>query len=1473
MRVVKAKLSRFLVRSSLGMLALIAYPVAAETQETVRFVASDGVGDYDFGIAVEVLGDTAMVGSLNQNSGGGGGAVYVFEAGPPGQWSQVDRLVTSDAGPYSEFGASLSLQNGRMLVGAPSGTGAGGIGSVFVFDRDGGGQWNQTAKLLASDGASRDQFGFAVSVDGDVAVIGAPYDDDFGSASGSAYVFERDAEGNWNEMLKLKGANTDDRCGSAVAIDGDTIFVRNGGGVAVYTRDAQGNWVNAQTLSPSSGFGRALDISGSFAVVGASSKSFIFERNGAGVWVEAAVLEHDELVTFGEAVAIDDAVAVIGASQDIHQGDQGGNAFVYARDASGNWPEVALLRASDAAQNDKLGLSVAIANNVVLAGAPQNGEASYLYDLSADTDGDGELDYFDSDNDNDGVPDTLDPCPLDGAETVDSDGDGTCDGADPDDDNDGEPDETDAFPYDSFEQSDADGDGVGDRSDRWDNDPERWELRTTVFSDEKPLGLADQGAASTFVADLDLDGFGDVIGVSTLEGSVFWFRNLAGEGGGDFGPKQTISSAADGAYSVHAADLDGDGDFDILSASFSDNKVAWYENRLNQSEADFGPQQVISNEYAGAASVIAADLDNDGDADVVSASYSAGVIVWHENQLDGGAGWSSHVVSSETAGAISVFTLDLDNDGDLEILSASVEDKKIAWYENLLEGTVSGFGAQQVIEVSDSPSPWTRIHAADLDGDGDSEILAANTSAAYWYENRLNQGVPFNSAQLLHEEQNGQVDILALDIDGDADMDVVSLHEFVALKPSLVWYENFSNSSANFTYPREISGDIKGIKSISGSDIDGDGDVDLVVGVESEATGAGEKVIWFENRGAGFDFGDAPINYGTLRRDDGAHHLAQGAMLGSLRDHTSDGNGLPGEGADRDDLTGIDDDDGVVFRFEALSAGSDASVEVTVTFEESSDTNCSAAGLSIWVDFNRDGDWRDSFERVWAGDVAAGLNEINFSVPEEIESGSTYARFRLVCHRTPGSSSGTEYSGEVEDYAVLLARDADGDGTADHLDNCPAVANANQADLDADGQGDVCDDDEDGDGLSDTWELGYGLNPRDPADFDVDTDGDGLGALTEIRLGTRADRADTDGDGVPDSVDAAPLNRYFAEGCPVTYTATETPSFELRGAFDYSYNDQTVGDLDNDLRPEILLRNVVRLSSASYIGAGNSSNQVDIDLEQQDEEYYSYSLTQWRAVDIDGDGQEELAVQWFRYQRNSSFPIYERQVSVYARSSTNGVQDWAVVKHFPRSQSSTNFNNLPPVRKLQFADFDFDGNLELVEVAGSIRIDSPGGTYADEFGSGIDDVLVEDIDLDGDTDIVAVKQQADEPPIWFENRGPDGFVEQELVSNSGLFPIAMADVDGDGKRELVMRNDDGAQFTLAVAKRDEAGDFVVTTISDAVGAMLTPLVVDVDQDGDQDVVAASDDPAAPGLAKQRWGGGVYSADCAAYNRSRFSHLQ
>ncbi|MCB0160218.1 MAG: VCBS repeat-containing protein, partial [Caldilineaceae bacterium] len=130
----------------------------------------------------------------------------------------------------------------------------------------------------------------------------------------------------------------------------------------------------------------------------------------------------------------------------------------------------------------------------------------------------------------------------------------------------------------------------------------------------------------------------------------------------------------------YAADVDGDGDIDALSASFFDNTIAWYENTAG--DGSTWTKRAIATDAEGAASVYAADVDGDGDIDALSASSNDDTIAWYENTAGDGSAWTFHGIATDADAAKSVYAVDVDGDGDMDALSASAIDGAIAWYPN-----------------------------------------------------------------------------------------------------------------------------------------------------------------------------------------------------------------------------------------------------------------------------------------------------------------------------------------------------------------------------------------------------------------------------------------------------------------------------------------------------------------------------------------------------------------------------------------------------------------------------------------------------------------------------------------------------------------------------------------------------------------------------------------------------------------------
>ena len=311
-------------------------------------------------------------------------------------------------------GVACSLELDTLLVGLPLAASTGPAqGEVWVYERDlgGPGHWGRLLGLLASDGTLTDFFGASVDLDQGTALVGAPLDDDQGLASGTAYFFERDWGGPnaWGQRQKILGSavTAGDTFGSSVALFGDAAFVGcpGGDGAAldsgtVYVfRKALSVWSQAAILAPADGvtgdrFGLSVGVYKDYAVVGApdqdslgaeAGKAFVYERVG-GVWIGMVKLTASDgasLDRFGTSVAISGDTVLIGAPGHADEGPSSGSAYVFRRDqgGAGNWGEVTKLTASNAANFHGFGQSVTLDGDVAVIGAlgVAPGGAAYLF--------------------------------------------------------------------------------------------------------------------------------------------------------------------------------------------------------------------------------------------------------------------------------------------------------------------------------------------------------------------------------------------------------------------------------------------------------------------------------------------------------------------------------------------------------------------------------------------------------------------------------------------------------------------------------------------------------------------------------------------------------------------------------------------------------------------------------------------------------------------------------------------------------------------------------------------------------------------------------------------------------------------------------------------------------------------------------------------------------------------------------------
>ena len=219
-----------------------------------------------------------------------------------------------------------------------------------------------------------------------------------------------------------------------------------------------------------------------------------------------------------------------------------------------------------------------------------------------------------------------------------------------------------------------------------------------------------------------------------------------------------------GAIHVYAEDLDGDGDVDVVGAAFHGDEIAWWENDGNQ---NFTMHSIITN-YDGARVVFVIDVDGDGDNDLVGAAVYGNKITWWEN--DGGQSFIEHSISENFPGANFVYAKDIDEDGDTDVLGATWDfdeghNDSIAWWENN--------GNQDFIEhtISANHDRNSCLFPIDIDSDGDEDILCAvyGDGAITCLENDGNQ----NFTEYIISNYINAHWVYATDMDSDGDIDII----------------------------------------------------------------------------------------------------------------------------------------------------------------------------------------------------------------------------------------------------------------------------------------------------------------------------------------------------------------------------------------------------------------------------------------------------------------------------------------------------------------------------------------------------------------------------------------------------------------------------------------------------------------------------------------------------------------------------
>ena len=356
--------------------------------------------------------------------------------------------------------------------------------------------------------------------------------------------------------------------------------------------------------------------------------------------------------------------------------------------------------------------------------------------------------------------------------------------------------------------------------------------------EEHPVDPVSTRVTGLFAADLDQDGDKDFVVCERLKSQVAWWRNDGGS------PIQWSRQVVDGAFNrpmyCAVGDLDGDGRPDVIASSAEKGIVAWWRNEGGDPVT--WTKAVIQNGFTGAHGVWAADVNGDGAVDVIGASSGLNELAWWENNGEQPVGFTKRTITSSFTGTQSVMAVDIDGDGNLDILGAAIGCDQIAWWRN----------------AGGSPVAWTKtvidaayagahcVDAGDVDGDGDTDVLGAAcaNSEVTWWENKGSGAEPWTK-HAIGVDFLCALSVQAKDLDNDGDLDAVATSFGDGIVAA--WY-NGGGSPVQWTKSLVDVG-FSGAWPLAVSDLDGDGDQDIAAGADVlQGPVVSASLTWWENR-------------------------------------------------------------------------------------------------------------------------------------------------------------------------------------------------------------------------------------------------------------------------------------------------------------------------------------------------------------------------------------------------------------------------------------------------------------------------------------------------------------------------------------------------------------------------------------------------------------------------------------------------
>ncbi|MBD3370440.1 hypothetical protein GF402_08785, partial [Candidatus Fermentibacteria bacterium] len=339
-------------------------------------------------------------------------------------------------------------------------------------------------------------------------------------------------------------------------------------------------------------------------------------------------------------------------------------------------------------------------------------------------------------------------------------------------------------------------------------------------------------------ADINGDGFVDLVAVSYADEPISWWQNSS-ETPGENWTKRIIDQGFTSAYSACAGDINGDGYTDVASVLFYDETVFWWSNAFGT--GTYWEGHSVYNHLPGGCSVCCADLDSDGDLDLLVPTCQYGWVIWFENQNGLGTDWARRSVTFEFENATYACAEDIDKDGDLDVVGCSSGTNDVLWWEND-DGSGSTWTEHQIDMDFDHVH---QVSVADVNADGRMDVVgAAWADGMTWWQNLDGSGTSWGERPI-DEGFDGAYSVRTVDLDDDGDMDVIGCS---VKTDEVMWWEN-DDGSGTLWIEHLVDGRFMHGRFVSSADVDNDGVVDILGAADIDSRLSWWALSSFASRG------------------------------------------------------------------------------------------------------------------------------------------------------------------------------------------------------------------------------------------------------------------------------------------------------------------------------------------------------------------------------------------------------------------------------------------------------------------------------------------------------------------------------------------------------------------------------------------------------------------------------------------------